>query len=108
MIRVCDSCGTTFNSEGHENGEWLNLCHRCNKAKDDLGGASVSWPENKLQRLYKKMNEKALNQGMNGKKIKSDWQDNIMPSKTNRCIFCGKVRRTLNGICPSCFRKGLG
>jgi hypothetical protein len=55
MEKNCDICGKHFNSEGHENGEWLNLCHECNERKGDEG--SVSWSDKRLKKLYKKLND---------------------------------------------------
>lgn len=31
MEQNCKGCDVFYNSEGHENGEWLTFCHECNK-----------------------------------------------------------------------------
>lgn len=58
VVRKCEGCHKAFESEGHDLGEWLNLCHNCNAKKDRLGGASVLWSESKLKKFYKKLGSK--------------------------------------------------
>lgn len=54
--RKCDGCGVTFESEGHGNGLWLNLCKRCNAKKNTLGKFNVGDSDRKLRKiLYNKL-----------------------------------------------------
>lgn len=36
MRRKCEICGKEFESEGHELGEWLSMCHECNRRRSKL------------------------------------------------------------------------
>jgi len=53
VIRTCDICGKKFESEGHQMGEWLNLCHGCNIRKGNQG--DLLWSNRKLNKLYKEI-----------------------------------------------------
>lgn len=33
MKTKCETCGAEFNSEGHDNGDWLTQCLECNKKR---------------------------------------------------------------------------
>ena len=55
VVVNCEICGKRFESEGHELGEWLNLCHRCNILRSKSGEGSVLDSDAKLKRLYKKL-----------------------------------------------------